>query len=420
MIKITVPNNNINERKYILDIIFNEFLGLEYSLATGSQHYKIELENKKILSIEDRFFSKYPEDLEYLHINNIPSKIEELDIFSASFFMLTRWEECVNKNRDSHGRFPAYESLAFKQGFLERPVVNEYVEKLKRMLLELDSRIIFKKYRYKFMLTHDIDTPFKFYSMASATKTLAGDLIKRRDIKLFLQNLVCFVKSKFNYKEDPFYTFDFILKMNKKYDISSFFFFMSGGTTNKDNFYKIGDKRIRQLAQDIKKDNNFIGIHPSYNSYSDSTQFQKEKRKLENILNLVIEYGRQHYLNFTIPGTWQNWEDENMIFDSTLGYADRPGFRCGTCYEFNVFNILTREKLSLKEKPLIAMECSLFEERYLNLSYNDSYKMLISLMDTVKKYNGEFVLLWHNDRLVNERQKELYNNILNYSNTTID
>jgi hypothetical protein len=224
MIKITVPNNNINERKYILDIIFNEFLGLEYSLATGSQHYKIELENKKILSIEDRFFSKYPEDLEYLHINNIPSKIEELDIFSASFFMLTRWEECVNKNRDSHGRFPAYESLAFKQGFLERPVVNEYVEKLKRMLLELDSRIIFKKYRYKFMLTHDIDTPFKFYSMASATKTLAGDLIKRRDIKLFLQNLVCFVKSKFNYKEDPFYTFDFILKMNKKYDISSFFF----------------------------------------------------------------------------------------------------------------------------------------------------------------------------------------------------
>jgi len=195
---------------------------------------------------------------------------------------------------------------------------------------------------------------------------------------------------------------------------------MSGGTTNKDNFYKIGDKRIRQLAQDIKKDNNFIGIHPSYNSYSDSTQFQKEKRKLENILNLVIEYGRQHYLNFTIPGTWQNWEDENMIFDSTLGYADRPGFRCGTCYEFNVFNILTREKLSLKEKPLIAMECSLFEERYLNLSYNDSYKMLISLMDTVKKYNGEFVLLWHNDRLVNERQKELYNNILNYSNTTID
>ena len=103
-----------------------------------------------------------------------------------------------------------------------------------------------------------------------------------------------------------------------------------------------------------------------------------------------------------------------MVFDSTLGYADRPGFRCGICYEFNVFNILTREKLNLKEKPLIVMECSLFEDRYLNLSYDDSYNKVISLMNTVKKYNGEFVLLWHNDRLANNEQRNLYKRILEY------
>jgi len=414
MIKITIPNNNINERKYILDVVFNEFLGIEFSFKIGSKEYEIELQNKKVFIIKDTFFNKYPKDLEYLHIDNIPSKIEELDIFAASFFMFTRWEEYVNKNRDAHNRFPAYESLAYKQGFLDRPIINEYVEKLKRMLLGFDNRIVFKKYRYQFVLTHDIDTPFKFYSVASSIRALAGDLIKRRDIKLFSQNLVSFVKSKFNYKKDPFYTFDFILKMNKKYNISSYFFFMSGGTTNKDNFYKISDKRIKQLAQDIKKDKNFIGIHPSYNSYDNSQQFQKEKKKLEDTLSLVIKYGRQHYLNFVIPDTWQNWENENMVFDSTLGYADRPGFRCGICYEFNVFNILTREKLNLKEKPLIVMECSLFEDRYLNLSYDDSYNKVISLMNTVKKYNGEFVLLWHNDRLANNEQRNLYKRILEY------
>ncbi len=55
MIVIKIPNNNLNERKYILDIIFNEFLGLDYNLEIGSQDYEIELENKKMLTIKDTF-----------------------------------------------------------------------------------------------------------------------------------------------------------------------------------------------------------------------------------------------------------------------------------------------------------------------------------------------------------------------------
>ena len=137
MIKLKIPNNNLNERKYILDIIFNEFLGLEYKIETGSKNYEILLENNKKLIIKDTFFNKYSKDLEYLKLENIPKKIEELDIFAASFFMLTRWEEYVNKNRDIHDRFPATESLAYKQGFLDRPVVNEYVEELKKTYLSL-------------------------------------------------------------------------------------------------------------------------------------------------------------------------------------------------------------------------------------------------------------------------------------------
>lgn len=118
MIKITIPKNNIAERKYILDIIFDEFLGLKIEVIEDGncQDWIIELENQKSLTIKDTFFNKYPKDLEYLKLENIPNKIEELDIFAASFFMLTRWEEYVNKNRDSHARFPATESLAQSQG----------------------------------------------------------------------------------------------------------------------------------------------------------------------------------------------------------------------------------------------------------------------------------------------------------------
>ncbi len=154
MLKIKISDNNLKEREYILDIIFNEFLGLEYSLNIGSNNYELTLPNKKILTIKDTFFNKYPKDLEYLKLENIPNKIEELDIFAASFFMLTRWEEYVNKNRDIHNRFSATESLAYKQDFLDRPIVNEYVEELKSMLLELDSSLVFKKREYQLFLTH--------------------------------------------------------------------------------------------------------------------------------------------------------------------------------------------------------------------------------------------------------------------------
>ena len=148
MIKITIPNNNLDERKYIIDIIFNEFLELEYNLQVGSTDYEIVLENDKRLIIKDSFFSMFVEDLEYLSLENIPKGIKfvkndfivendipiifgnknldittneivcNIDIFASIFFMLTRWEEYVNKNRDNHHRFPAYESLAFKNNFL--------------------------------------------------------------------------------------------------------------------------------------------------------------------------------------------------------------------------------------------------------------------------------------------------------------
>jgi len=152
MITIFIPNNNINERRYIIDIIFDEFLGLQYELVFSSSSlvssdWEIELENGNKLIFEDHFFNKFPQDLEYLKLGNIPKKVEfsknnfmvekdipiiygtsnlklttsnlicGIDIFASSFFMLTRWEEYVNKNRDIHNRFPATESLAFKNNF---------------------------------------------------------------------------------------------------------------------------------------------------------------------------------------------------------------------------------------------------------------------------------------------------------------
>jgi len=406
---IEIPNNNIFERKYIIDILFNEFLGLEYSIEIGSENYEIILSNQKKFIIKDSFFNKYPKDLEYLKLKNIPKSIKELDIFSASFFMLTRWEEYVNKNRDNHNRFSAYESLAYKEGFLDRPIVNEIVEDLKSKLLELDSSLVFKKREFELVLTHDVDVPLLHYDFIHHIKASILDIIRRKDIKLFIDRNIEYFKVKFLSKQDAFDTFDYLMNTSEKYDTKSYFFFMAKGTSIYDNMYKSNNRVIQNIIKKIKTRGHYIGIHPTYNAYNDIEQFKKEKIELENNLNSNIKFGREHYLRFEVPTTWQIWEDNKMKWDSTLSYADKEGFRCGVCYEYSTFNILTREKLNLKEKPLIVMDTS-FISYQLDINPNEMESKIINLIGKVKKYNGEFVFLWHNSSF-NTKEWEKYQNI---------
>ena len=54
---------NLKERKYILDIIFSEFLECKYYHEIGSSNYQIILENSNKIIIEDHFFNKYRKNL---------------------------------------------------------------------------------------------------------------------------------------------------------------------------------------------------------------------------------------------------------------------------------------------------------------------------------------------------------------------
>ncbi len=431
MIKIKIPNNNTNERKYILNIIFNEFLELDYEVVTGdTDDWIIELENTNKLIMEDHFFSKHPKDLEYLKLENIPSTInyqsktknpyipEEdipiiygtsileiknkkqknitcgIDIFASSFFMLTRWEEYVNKNRDKHDRFPAYESLAFKQKFLDRPIVNEYIAMLKNMLLELGLDQKLKTRNYQPFLTHDVDFIYKWDTLSKFLRHLAGDLILRKSIKEFFSSFIYYAQVKLKRKNDPFDTFDYLMDISDKLNVKSYFFFMAEGITSYDNNYRSYSSEALNLISKIKQRGHHIGIHPSYNAYNDEKQLKKEKQELEKDFETSITFGREHFLRFEVPTTWQIWEDNTMLWDSSVGYADKEGFRCGVCYEFSVFNILTQKKLKLKEKPLIVMEASFTYQN--NITSSLMGKKIKYLISKVKKYNGEFVFLWHN------------------------
>jgi len=405
---IKIPNNNIPERKYILDVVFIEFLGLDYQLEIISNDYEIILSNNKKLIIKDKFFNNYPNDLEYLKEENIPKSIKELDIFAACFFMLTRWEEYVNKTRDKHNRFPAYASLAYKEGLLSRPIVNEYVKELKKKLLELDETLLFKKREFKITLTHDVDAPLIHYSFIKHVKSSILDILQRKSIKLFCERNIDYIFTKLKLKNDAFDTFDYLMDISEKIGVKSYFFFMGKGVTSYDNMYNSSHPFIINLIQKIKDRGHYIGIHPTYDAYNNAIQFKQEKEELEKNLQTKIEFGREHYLRFEVPTTWQIWEDNKMKWDSTLSYADKEGFRCGVCYEFSVFNVITRKKLQLKEKPLIVMEGT-FTTYQKEMLPEEMERKIVHLLEKVREYNGEFVFLWHNSSFRTNEWKKFAN-----------
>ena len=425
MIRITFPANNIKERRYTLSVLFEIFLKIPYQLSQGDSTDKqttIELENKEKIIIKDHFFSKFSKELSYLRKENIPTdikyfshhlleeslptlfgqpKIEEqreesivhIDIFATIFFMLTRWEEYVETKRDSHSRFSHKDSLAYKFNFLERPIVNEYVEFLWSLLLQHGCRERREKRDFSLLVTHDIDEILRYPNFTKVIKGMVGDIIYRKNPLLSLETLYTYSSIKQKKIKDPYDTFDEIMDLSDEHSIKSYFFFMSGGTSSYDNRYNINDLKVKKIIENIKTRGHHVGFHPSYNAYNNHQQFKVEKEALQRVNNKPIKYGREHYLRFEVPTTWQIWEDNQLEWCSNLAYAKKDGFRAGCCTPYPVFNILTQKKLNLIERPLIMMEVTFME---LINDYSEIEKKIDYYMQTIKKYNGEFVLLWHN------------------------
>jgi hypothetical protein len=125
--------------------------------------------------------------------------------------------------------------------------------------------------------------------------------------------------------------------------------------------------------------------------------------------------GRMHFLRFENPVTWKGLEQAGLAYDSTLGYPEHIGFRCGTCRQFPVYHLTERRKLNLVERPLLVMDQTLLNCKYMNLTYEEALKKCSYLANICRKYNGNFTLLWHNSHLVSSKERELYKQIVKAS-----
>jgi len=419
MIKIKTNDIHFKEKNYIFDIIFSDILGLKISYEISkSNSYEIILPNNKQIIIPDKFLSsqvnqkqwkeyEYP-DLSFntnikiknkhtlfglygerdFNVTNESISINN-DIIGNAFIFLSRIEE-LNSNHDKLNRYQYKNSLADRFDIITRPIVNEYIEFLKDAISFLDSSIIFQKYYFDVMLTHDIDL-IKRWTIKHLLKHSIVNLGKKNYLNGFKE----FMESRKNNKKDPYYNFDQITELSNNYNISSLFLFMC---LEKDEFeflYSLNEVE-EPINNILKSKNHKIGIHPSKITYNNHENSKREINRLSKKIKRKIEYSRQHYLMFDVKKTWNILNANDIKYDLTLGYPEMIGFRCGICYPFKVFDIKTKSKLDLVEIPLIMMDVTLTNYMKINET-KELNEIIVRVINQVKKHNGVLNLIWHNN-----------------------
>jgi hypothetical protein len=157
-----------------------------------------------------------------------------------------------------------------------------------------------------------------------------------------------------------------------------------------------------------------VGIHPSYFSLKNEQKIKKEKKRLEQIVNFPITKSRQHYLRLDLPDSYQNLVDLEIKEDYTMGYASHYGFRAGTCTPFYFYDLDYEIQTPLKIFPFAVMDGTLKD--YLNFTAKRSYDTILRLANEVKKVNGTFIVLFHNETVGGSGRwrgwKDIYENIM--------
>lgn len=429
---VTIPATCEPERRYIAEVMLREFLGLDFVLEVGAVRDTTLAIGKRRLVIRDTVFA----DEGYLAERNVPRTAGEasdpvtgapvailfgtdelvvtgdelrcgIDVFASAFFMLTRWEETVARDHDVHGRFLAEHSLAQRTGLLGRCIVNEWVELLWNLLVRLGCTQPRRARRFSVATSHDVDYP-RHWTVRTGVVTTGGDLLRRRSPRQAIRTARSFVASRLGWERDPYDTFDWLMDRSEEHGVVSHFNFMTGRWSEHDPPFDYRPRALAPLIDRVVRRGHRVGFHPSYNAYRDPVLWRREQQRLEVVSPQPVKTGREHYLRFAAPLTWRIWDDHGMEWDSTLGYADREGFRCGTCYEFPVFDVERRRALRLRERPLIAMDATLVS--YRGLGPEATHDALEAVRAECKKYDGELVLLWHNSNLSGrwEPYREVY------------
>jgi len=429
MLTIYTSSENTERLKFVSNHLFNHVLGTEFQIVSDQVLYRKQtgpcinyseeplnhglqifpqglLFESGIHPIQHLQMGKWNDLFCFFHNEqgDIP-----FDVFAASFYLLSLYEEYLPSRLDEHGRFDHRNSLLFQNHCLEIPIIDRWAYQLKETLEKSGySTAEFRLRKYRSVSTYDIDHPFlyRYKGFIKNTGRLLHDCLNQnfKSVKKRLSVLL-------HRSEDPYMqAIRFIQSTEVRAKRTYYIFVLLGKKW--DDYYRY----LRGLSSV------FIGVHPSCGTVSKARHpapsagpshkisrglrvkpAMTEKETLEKILQQPIVFSRQHFLRMQTPDTFQSLLQAGIREDFTLAFAKAPGFRSGTAIPHFFYDLQKEEITPLLLRPTIMMDSTLIF--HLKLSPETAWKKIKSLIDACKQSGGDYLSLWHNSNLAGSPEK---------------
>lgn len=403
---------------YIMRHIFVNILGIELDFTTKVEEF-IKHTGAKITytkqPLQNEFFIRSNELLFEQGINDIQLNIADwdgipcffqageksilpFDIFSASFFMLSRYEEYLPHVKDIHGRFSPKDSIAFQNGFLQKPVVDIWAFKLLEALKERFPELEQKNKVYDFISVVDVATSH-CYANRGVVRGLVGLLLDIGTLKL--KRVVERIAVGINRRKDPYDNYAEIIALHNKYKVKCNFFFQFADYSKYDKNVSTNSIRFKSLIKYVA-DYVPVSLAASYSSFSDLELLKKEKANLEEVINRPVNNSKMRYNRVDVPQTYRNLIAAEFTDDYTMGYTFELGFRAGTCTTFQFYDIPLEVKQPIKVHPFAVHDISLSKIK----KNQDVLRQVQLITNEVKKVNGTLITMFSNEVLGNKEDRD--------------
>ncbi|MEN8886268.1 MAG: polysaccharide deacetylase family protein [Winogradskyella sp.] len=310
------------------------------------------------------------------------------DIFAASFYLLSRYEEYMPHVKDNYGRFMAKESLAYTHKFLNQPVVDIWAYKLRAVLQKRFPNYKFPERSFKIKPVIDVPTAY-YFKQKGLLRTIGGTLtdLGRFNLRQLYQRYLVIM----GFKRDPYDTFKWIIRKQKTTNFKFMVLFLIGDYSTYDKNISTNKKQFIALIKSVA-DYCDVGIKASYFALNDISILKQEKLKIEGIVNRDLKAIRHSFSKLNLPTSYRNLVELEIHQDFTMGYVDTLGFRAGTCTPFQFYDLDYEIQTPLQINPYQCLDFALLKYK----SELDKTEHFKRILEEVKAVNGTFVPIFHN------------------------
>ena len=316
------------------------------------------------------------------------------DVFAASFYLLSRYEEYLPHRKDFYGRYDHTESLAWKEKFLNIPLINCWLEDLKAALKQFFPNAFFYRHSFKFIPTYDIDIAWS-YRHKGFVRNAGGA------VRSMLQNDWSGVKERMavlrQKQKDPFDSYEWLDALHLYCRIRPYYFFLVAEQQQKyDKNISPAKKPMQELIR-YHAEKGIVGIHPSWQSSDNPRLLKQEIGWLEFITEQNIKHSRQHFIRLNLPQTYRQLQKAGIEKDFSMGYGTVNGFRASVASSFYWYDLEKEESTGLMIFPFCFMDANAFYEE--KLAPHQALAELMRFYQIIKQVNGMMVTIWHNNFL---------------------